>query len=224
MQLSMVFNQRAWPGAGDVDDCWVLSAIQCANAVAPWLRLPSVPVFRKAAGDPDDGIRDGGTLDEIVRGAETLWPAHFRGHLTRRRGVPWEAFQRDVILERPVSVAVVSSKLPTRLQFGFGGYHQISVARNARGQWLVANPLAPVYSRWVRVNPAELKPAVMAYGRARTGKLGAWYVVFPDAEMLATLYSGQEDTTPYDQDDIDAATSELRERIDDARDVLDGVE
>ena len=61
-------------------------------------------------------------------------------------------------------------------------------------------------------------------GRARTGSNGAWAVVFPSAEACAALYFGQADPTPYDQDDIDAATQELRERIDDARDVLDGVQ
>jgi hypothetical protein len=226
VQLSMVFNQIAWPGVGkgDYDDCWVLSSIQCVHAVAPWLRLPSSRAFRKAAGDPDDGYRDGGTLGEIVKGVETMWPRYFNGHLTQRRGASWQTFVEDVELERPVSVATISAKLPTRLQFGFGGYHQISVAKNAKGDWLVANPLAPVYSRWVKVQPAEMKAAVMSYGRDKDGRSGAWYVVFPDAEQLAELYWGQEDETPFDQEDIDAATAALRERIDEARDVLDGAQ
>lgn len=225
MQLSMVFSQLHWPGnTRPSPDCWVMTALQCVNMVAPWLRLVSIPIFRKAAGDPVDGIRDGGTLDEIIKGVETLWPRYFRGHLTRHRGASWARFTEDVDLERPVSVAVISSKLPTRLQFGFMSYHQISVAKNAAGDWLAFNPLAEPYSRPIKVNPAELKPAVMAYGRANTGTSGAWYVVFPDAEMLAPLYAGVEDTTPYDQDDLDAATAEYRERIEDARNVLDGVQ
>src|SRR5574343_1566660 len=219
----MVFNQKHWPGAGDIDDCWVVSAIQAANAVAPWLRLPSVPVFRAAAGNPDKPGPTGGNLADIVQGCETLWPRYFKDRLKRLRGAAWNDFAAHVNAEQPVSVATVSAKLPPRLRFGFAGMHQITVARSGAGQWLVANPLAPVYSRWIEVNPAELKPAVMAYGRAKAGTSGAWAVVFPDAEEMSQLYWGQQDPTPFDQDDIDAATQELRERIDDARDVLDGV-
>jgi hypothetical protein len=73
-QTSIVFSQRTWTGVGDLDDCWVLSSIQSAHAVAPWLHLPTTPQFRKAAGDPDDGKRDGGSIAEIIRAVTTLWP------------------------------------------------------------------------------------------------------------------------------------------------------
>jgi hypothetical protein len=41
-----------------------------------------------------------------------------------------------------------------------------------------------------------------------------------DAESAA-LWSSGIDTTPYDQDDLDAATAELQARIDAAREALD---
>ncbi len=224
MQLSMVFNQVKWPQAGDVDDCFVLSALQCCNMVAPWLRLVSVKSARAAAGNPDKPGPTGGNLADVAQIAENLYPRYFKGNLKILRGALWSDFTNAVNRSVPVSVAVVSSKLPPRLRFGFDGYHQISVARNRDGSWLVFNPLAPVYSRPIALlDPLELKPAVMAYGRAKVGTSGAWAVVWPTAEQMAALYFGQVDPTPFDQDDLDAATAELQERISDARDVLDGV-
>jgi hypothetical protein len=125
----------------------------------------------------------------------------------------------------------VSAKLPARLQFGFKGYHQISVAVKDDGRWLVANPLAPPYSRWVQVQPEEIRAAVLAYGTAKGGTPGVWAVVFPgDAVMAATL-PAHTDTTPFDQEDVDRITAaiaaerdELAGRIDQAQDVLDGAE
>lgn len=224
MQLSMVFNQKRWPGAGDVDECWMVSTLQCVNMVAPWLRLVGTAVGRKAAGNPDKPGPTGGSLSDTVQMCEALYPRYFKDKLKVLRGATWDAFTVQVDRGVPVSVATVSAKLPTRLQFGFGGLHRISVAKGSGGKWLVFNPLAPVYSRPIEVTPVELKAAVMAYGRAKTGNSGAWAVVFPTAEAMAALYFGAVDPTPYDKDDIDAATAELQERIEDARNALDGVQ
>jgi len=184
VQTSEVFNQRAWPGAGDVDDCWVLSAIQCVNVVAPWLALPTVPAFRKAAGDPDDGKNDGGNLAEISLGIRTTWPV-LAGRLQAQRGVAWATLAGLLLEHRPASIAVVSSKLPPRLRYGFQGLHQVTLAVSGQ-QPLLANPLAPPHSRWDRVTLAELQPAILAYGQAKAGKPGAWAVAFPtDAEAIA---------------------------------------
>lgn len=229
MQTSMVFSQRKWPGAGDVDDCWVVSGIQAVNVTAPWLRLVSVPAFRRAAGEPDvQGEANGGQLRDIRRGIRTLFP-DYADLWDNAYGVTWDAFVAHALEHRPLSVAVRSSKLPTRLQFGFGGYHQITIAVKGDGTWLVANPLAEPYARWITVNPVELKPAVMAYGRAQAGASGAWYVVGPtDAEALER-YHAIDDTTPFDQEDVDALTAAiaaerdaLQGRIDRAVDDLTG--
>jgi len=232
----MVFNQRKWPGAGDVDDCWVVSAIQAMHVTAPWLRLVGVKEFRKAAGRPDvQGEANGGQLRHVKLGCEGVFPQWYRAADGPRirvvAGGTWDQLKDDALEHRPLSVAVVSAKLPARLQFGFGGYHQITVVAKASGRWLVANPLAPAYSRWVEVNPSELRPAVVAYGRDKSGRPGAWYVRFPTDEEMAARYHAVDDDTPFDQDDIDAATAalaadnaELQGRIDSAIDVLDGAE
>ena len=233
MQTSMVFSQHKWPGIRrDKDDCWAVGTIQCVNTIAPWLRLLGVTAIRKAAGVPDVAARpDGGQPEDIKRAVETLFPAWFREEtrLRIRRQVTYEELRSWAEGRpeghRPLSIAVVSGKLPTRLQFGFTGptsYHQITLAVKSDGRWLVANPLAPVYSRWVEVNPAELRPAVMAYGRARTGQGGAWFVAFPSAEQMAPLYAAYDDPTPFDQDDVDQATAEYQERIADAVEDLTG--
>jgi hypothetical protein len=155
---------------------------------------------------------------------ETLWPRYFKGRLKVLHGATWDTFAAAVNRDVPVSVSTISSKLPTRLQYGFGGLHRVSIAKGTDGKWLVFNPLAPAYSRPMPVDPLEMKPAIMAYGRQKSGTAGAWAVVFPTAEAMAALYFGKEDPTPFDQDDIDAATLELRERIDEAREALDGVQ
>jgi hypothetical protein len=181
-------------------------------------------VGRKAAGNPDKPGPTGGSLSDTVRMCETLWPRYFKGRLKVLHGAPWDTFAAQVNRGVPVSVSTVSAKLPTRLQFGFGGLHRVSLAKGRDGKWLCFNPLAPVYSRPVQVDPLEMKAAVLAYGRQKAGTSGAWAVVFPTSEAMSALYFGQVDPTPFDQDDIDAATAALQERIDDARDVLDGVQ
>ena len=225
MQKSMVFNQVKWPNAGDVDDCWVVSSIQCANMVAPWLRLPSVTSFRKAAGNPDRPGPTGGSSSDTVQGCETLWPRYFKGQLKVLRNANWSAFEIQVARNVPMSVSIVCADLPSYLKRGFNGLHRVSIVKGSRaGTVLWFDPLAPVYSRPAEVPLDDIRRAVMAYGRQKTGSNGAWAVVFPTAEHCAALYFGQVDTTPYDQEDIDRETAELRERIDDARDVLDGVQ
>ena len=194
-QVSFVFNQRLWPGAGDIDDCWVVSAIQCANVSAPWLYLPTVPQFRTAAGDPDDGKSDGGNVDEIVKGVTTLWPA-FAGKLKVLKGAAYDTLVDHVLKGRPVSLCIDSSKLPSALQHGFTGMHQVSfVLKDAPdGARLYANPLAKVYSRWERIEKlAVLRPAILAYGKQRIGRESVFAVVFPsEAEMVGQWQIARE--------------------------------
>jgi len=216
MQTSFVFNQARWPGhdpqpgsgGPDIDDCWVVSALQCVHAVTPGARLVGIPAFREAAGNPDDpNDSDGGNLAQIVRGVEGCYP-DYKGKLRRLRGASWAEFLRLVDDERRIlSVSIVSGKLPVRLQYGFAGaesYHQVSVVRKANR--LFANPLAPVYSRFDEVASWDaIKPAVMAYGRAKAGTSGVWAVVFPtEAEMNP---APDPDLTPFSQADLDAAVA-----------------
>ena len=43
-----VISQRLYPGAGDIDDCWVVATCWAARA-AGVAHLPTVPEFRAAA-------------------------------------------------------------------------------------------------------------------------------------------------------------------------------
>lgn len=186
MQTSQVFNQVKWPLAGDIDDCWVVSAIQAVNVVAPWLRLPSVKEFRANAGDPDDGNHDGGNLHEIVEGITNTWPALAGGKLNVIRAGTWDELVADLKDHRPVSLAVKSMFLPERLRYGFNGYHQVTMAMKADGSVMFANPLAPVYSRWDElIAPDEVKEAVLRYGADKVGHRSVFAVtVPPEAAML----------------------------------------
>jgi NAD-dependent oxidoreductase involved in siderophore biosynthesis len=192
MQTSHVFNQVRWPLAGDTDDCWVVATIQAVNAVAPWLNLPSVRAFREAAGDPDNGVRDGGNVTEIMDGIRGTWPA-IAGSIKSIRQQPWATLVSHLTAGRPVSVAVKSSLLPARLQYGFGGAHQICIVRKGV-RFLLANPLAPVYSSWDVVTLDELRAAIMGYGELRTGQRSVFGVAMPteaEAFRLHPMFKGE---------------------------------
>ncbi len=182
LQHSIVFNQVTWTGAGDVDDCWVLSSIQANNVVNPARGLVTVPRFRKGAGDPDDGKNDGGNVAEIIKGSIDCWP-ELKGKLIPMRGDSFAKLQAAAQAGRPVSIAVVSGSLPTRLQFGFKGLHQVTIVQD--GDLLLANPLAPAQSRWEPVAWSGLQPAVLDYGKAKAGHPGVWAVVWPTLAELA---------------------------------------
>jgi hypothetical protein len=225
MQTSMVFSQRKWPGVGDIDDCWVLSGIQCINVTAPWLRLVSVPAFRKAARKPDiQGQADGGQIVDIKRGVEALFPDWYSGPTRVRllRGESWQTVKDLAAEGRPLSLAVVSAKLPTRMQYGFAGYHQVSLVQKGNGRWLLANPLAQPYARWQEIDPAELRSAVMAYGRAKSGSGGAWFAAFPTDTEMAAIYRPFDDSTPFDQEDVDRITAAIASERDDLAGRIDG--
>jgi hypothetical protein len=226
MQTSFVFSQRTWPGIGsDLDECWLVATYQCQNMVTPWLRLPSAITGRKAADNPDEPGPTGGSLADTVQVCERLWPRYFKGRLKVLRGASWDALTAQVERGVPVSVSIVTGKLPPTLQYGTSVLHRVSVAKGPDGKWLWFDPLVRgQYERPKRVNPDNVKAAILAYGREKVGTSGAWAVVFPTSEAMSALYFGQTDPTPFDQDDIDDATAELRERIDDARNALDGVQ
>lgn len=192
MQLSQVFNQKAWPRAGDVDDCWVVSAIQCTNTVFPWLHLPDVTQFRAAAGDPDDGVSDGGNSAEIVKGSVGVWPV-LTGRLRAFR-LSWEAFVAYVNAGHPASIALMTGKLPAGLNHGQATNiaHQCSVARPKQGSGeplYFANPLAPVYSHWDECGYVDIKAAVLDYGNGAV--VGVGWPTEAEAYRLHPLWTPQ---------------------------------
>lgn len=219
MQTSIVFSQKTWFGAGDIDDCWVLSSIQAQNVTAPWLRLVSVPTYRVAAGNPDRPGPTGGSLEDTMQATAKLFP-EYTDLLHKLRDWSWDDFADMARAHHPMSVSVVSGKLPPRLRFGFTGYHRITVVVKGNGQWLMANPLAKTGSRWQKVNPTEIRPAIMAYGSAKANHAGCWAVAFPTDAQMAETYHATDDTTPFDQEDLDNATAELAAKIAAAKEAL----
>lgn len=191
MQTSGVFSERTWPGVDphpgdgvpDIDDCWVLSAYQCVNVVAPWLYLPPVPVFRKAAGDPDDGKHDGGSIAEITQGVRVLYP-EFIGKLDALRNVSWTRLRDELQAGRPVSVALSLGVLPKRLRYTTSAVpHQSTLVVKPNGKWLFANPMAPMMSRWDEIDPGDVRPAILDYGHG-----GVFGVAFPTDDSMAPHY------------------------------------
>lgn len=185
MQASMVFNQTRWPAAGDVDDCWVVASIQAANVTLPWAPLVSVKTFREAAGDPDDGVSDGGTIAEVRDGLTGVYP-ELRGRLAVFAKSAWSDYAGAILAHRPMVAFVWSAALPPRLRYGFDGAHAITIIANGAGEVLVANPLAAVYSRWDRATLEDLREAVLVYGMRKASQRSCYGVALPtDAEALA---------------------------------------
>jgi len=147
-------NQEHWPGAGDVDDCWCVATIWAAACTDPAARRPSIPEFRRLAGDPDDGERDGGSLGEVIRGARAMWP-----HLAiRELDDRFEEFLSSLKRGHIASVAVWSSRLPSYLQFGFRFAHQVGAAADG-GELVIMNPLARQGSRPLVISETMLRAA-----------------------------------------------------------------
>lgn len=152
------FSQIGYPGAGDVDDCWCVATIWAARASDPDNRKPTVTEFRRHAGDPDDGIRDGGSLDEVMLGSRGTWPGI---DVTRWQGASWSAFASLVKAGRPASVALDSFALPVTHRYGFTGKHQCGLVWSG-SSFLLANPLAPEGSYPKPISEAAIKKAVLA--------------------------------------------------------------
>lgn len=217
MQTSMVFSQLRWPGmGGTVNDCAPVSAIQAVNVTSPWLPLVGIRTFRKAAGAPD---AEGGLVtSEVVAGIKGCYPL-LADSLIVLRGGRWAEFRSLVEDGHPFTVAMDSSKLPAGLNFGFTGFHQVTVAVK-NGKVKYANPLAQPYARWLTVTWDLVRSAVMAYGAASSGRRGVWAVGLPTDDEAFDLRYDWLDETPFDQDDIDEATAHLQAKIDAALEAL----
>ncbi len=161
MIVPPVISQVSYPGAGDVDDCWVVATVWAALAADPDATRPTVPEFRVAAHVPDRPGPTGGTLDDIIRGASAIWPGL---RISRHDSTEWEPFMRFLRAGWSASLAVLSSSLPTTLQFGFRGAHQVGVVWHA-GQLRLANPLARNGSAPAWIDETALRTAARALGR-----------------------------------------------------------
>ncbi|HEY6058779.1 MAG TPA: hypothetical protein VIV06_12170 [Candidatus Limnocylindrales bacterium] len=172
MLIEHVFDQRTWPGVGDIDDCWVVAAIQCAHASGIARNsLPTCPEFRLAAGLPDRPGPTGGNMDHVLAAARTLWP---RFNVVGFRG-SWTALELHLGRGGAIWVALLSGRLPIRLRYGFESRHACTLFRDESGQLWLANPLQRNEPPPDRVTKADILPALEAV--SDDGNIQA--VVFP---------------------------------------------
>lgn len=159
-----VINQVSYPGAGDVDDCWVVATVIAVLDNAEWEVKPSITWARGAANDPDDGDTDGGTIDETYRMAKRIW-----------RDIPKKKLRNanaDTVLGLVkkgwnLSAAVLSSELPAEHRFGFNGLHQVAMEWDEG--FRLANPLAKDGSDARSITMRQIKRACTGFtGRTNT--------------------------------------------------------
>lgn len=181
MPLPGIYNQAIYPDAEDLDDCWVVATVWAARASDPNLRKPTVTEFRRHAGDPDDGVTDGGTLEEVVKGARGSWPTV---PIIRYHG-SWQGFLDLLHRGKIASAAVLSMRLP--MTYGFLGWHQVGVAFED-GRYYVANPLAPEGSAPTRISVDALRAAVMPLGYAR-----AVFFPAPETDVPGLAVTAKDD-------------------------------
>ena len=152
-----VLSQKSYPAAGDVDDCWAVATIWAHRAATGDTHLPTMTEFRAAAGNPDKPGPTGGNIADIMRACAKLWP----GTAVQYSSPGWTPFVAAVKAGNIASLAVLSSKLPANLRFGFAGNHQVGVAYEG-GQLVVANPLAPQGSAPIPITEDALHKAASA--------------------------------------------------------------
>lgn len=170
-------------GELDVDDCWVAASIWCAIYADPSAVRPTVREFRAAAGVPDRPGPTGGTLDDVIRGSVRTWP-----HLTiaKYQSTNWATFEARLSEGWGANLGVLSAELPVYLRFGFLGSHAIGVVK--RGEWLVANPLAPDGSRPLPCPLDALRTAAREHGQGYI--LAALYKPWEASNMRFTIMDG----------------------------------
>jgi hypothetical protein len=174
-----VYAQRYWPGAGDVDDCWVLAAFMALHAVAPWLALPGVGRFRELAGKPDLPGPSGAVVDDAAKAIRALYP---RLAIETSSTFSWPSFTNAVKSGRPASLTLRSGALPAALRYGFDGIHQVTVEW-ADDEWVLANPLDQPHSRGDAIAQKDLRAAVEGY---RGDKVSA--ILMPTAAEAFTTH------------------------------------
>ncbi len=170
--LPGVYNQRSWPGVGDSDECWVIATFWAlvAAGVRTKAQLPTIYAFRAACDNPDQPGATGGTNGNIlkaVRGiAPDANPVLYSG--------PWDGFDDWLDKGAVASLIVRCDHLPTRLQYGFAGLHQIAVVK-VGGKLLDADSLDAAGHAPREIARAELGHA--AHAAYSDGKMNA--VIIP---------------------------------------------
>lgn len=156
--LPKALSQIGYPGAGDIDDCWVVATVWAALASGETFK-PTVTQFRTWARNPDKPGPTGGTLDHIMRGARAAWPNHT---IKRYQSTNWDGFVSLLKAGWIASLAVRSSGLPSDLRYNFQGLHQIGVAYE-NGQYWVMNPLMSNNASLKSISGLELRRAARGF-------------------------------------------------------------
>lgn len=182
MSLYGVINQAVYPLTRDVDDCAVIGTFWASRAAGYRGSLPTVPEFRLAAGNPDDpGVADGLTNAQVwagVRGTALrhLSPVRWDAN---GQGSDWAGLMALIRLGYVASLAVLSSKLPANLRFGFDGWHRVGIAWDD-GRLYLANPLAPQGSAPLPIGEGALQAAAMPFGGSPEAVLFPTLTEVPD--------------------------------------------
>lgn len=157
-----VFNQGAWSGVGDVDECWIIATYWAlvASGVMRRQDLPTIREFREAAGKPDKKGPTGGNNKNLMLALKTLIPQADAQIFVGGIAAFTKALQRGYV----ASLSVLSAALPKHLRFGFEGSHQVSIYYKA-GKFYLANPLAKEGSALVEISAADLLRAAAALFR-----------------------------------------------------------
>lgn len=205
MILPGIYNQGV-----RTPDCWIHATKWAAEASRPGIDQPTVTEFRAFALDPRDGISDGGSLTEVVRGARGSYP----GLEIVRFEDRFAALDRLLSAGRPASVALWSGKLPIALRFGFNGAHQVGVVRD-RGTTYLANPLAREGTPPVPITTAALQTAMTASELGYGGDVRA--AIFPaptEADMpgLKVTLLGDKTISGVFRSKIDSSAIYLHDR------------
>jgi hypothetical protein len=184
----------------DIDDCWVVAGLQSSRAVGASIAGVTIPVYRKAAGRPDNpNVSNPGGASDVQRGAKTLWPT-LRVDISSR---VWLTVRAAMVkLKRVVVLLVDSSKLAPEHQYGFRGFHAIT-CRAVGDQFYCINPLQPKGTSAQRYSESELRAAAEAYPQ------GVQAVMFAPA-LAPVPPIPPADPTPFSQDDLNDAREEGR--------------
>lgn len=191
MSILPVLNQGIYPLARDWDDCWVVATVWAAVGARRSARKPTVFEFRRAASNPDDPYRpDGGNIDEIARAIPIIWPGQPH-HI--QKTMSWAALVDHLDRGEYVSIALLSSRLPYSLRYGFRYAHQVGLVKVGSTIYL-ANPLAPEGSAPQAIREDALRYAVQ-------GVANGWVLAacFPVVASTTTATTGGNVAIRYAQ-------------------------
>lgn len=187
------FNQGSWFGVGDWDECWIVATYWALVAAGVMRRedLPSIKKFRDAAGKPDRRGPTGGNIKDLLLAINTLIPeADARLYVGGVAG-----FERMLKRGYIASLSVDSGDLPSYLQFGFKGLHQIAVYAQG-GKFYVMNPLQKEGSALIEISRRDLMRA--AGSLFNDGKFHTLFIRKKGEKALAGLAERSLPVRPRD--------------------------